>query len=123
MRFSLIQHGLQSKDYIKNAAAICKKHKVLFVADEVQTGCGRTGKLLAVDHEGVKPDILILGKAISGGMMPVSCVLASDEVECFLVLFSMNSCIRLDHVDHSPGTARFHFWRKSARFPSCHHRA
>jgi ornithine--oxo-acid transaminase len=52
----------------------------LFVADEVQTGLGRTGKMLACDHEGVRPDILILGKAISGGMLPVSCVLADNEI-------------------------------------------
>ena len=64
----------------QNAAAICKKHNVLFVADEVQTGCGRTGKLLACDYDNVKPDILILGKALSGGTMPVSAVMASDEV-------------------------------------------
>jgi len=66
--------------YLKKAAALCKKHNVLFVADEVQTGLGRTGKMLACDHENVRPDILILGKAISGGMYPVSCVLADDEI-------------------------------------------
>src|SRR5690606_40266602 len=53
---------------------------VLFIADEVQTGIARTGKMLAMDHEGVKADILILGKALSGGMYPVSCVLANDAV-------------------------------------------
>ena len=61
--------------YLKKAA-----HNVLFMADEVQTGIARTGKMLACDHEGVRPDILILGKAISGGLMPVSCVLADDEI-------------------------------------------
>lgn len=66
--------------YLKKAFDLCKKHNVLFVADEVQTGLGRTGKLLACDHENVRPDILILGKAISGGMLPVSCVLADDEI-------------------------------------------
>jgi ornithine--oxo-acid transaminase len=66
--------------YLKKAADLCKKHNVLFVADEVQTGLGRTGKLLACDHENVKPDILILGKALSGGVYPVSCVLANDEI-------------------------------------------
>ena len=66
--------------YLKNCYDLCKKHNVLFIADEVQTGLGRTGKMLACDHEGVRPDILILGKAISGGMMPVSCVLADDEI-------------------------------------------
>ena len=66
--------------YLKKAADLCKKKNVLFMADEVQTGIARTGKLLACDHEGVRPDILILGKAVSGGVMPVSCVLADDEV-------------------------------------------
>lgn len=66
--------------YLKKAAELCKKHNVLFVADEVQTGLARTGKLLACDHEGVRPDILVLGKALSGGVYPVSCVLADDEI-------------------------------------------
>lgn len=66
--------------YLKKAAELCKKHHVLFVADEVQTGLARTGKMLACDHENVRPDILILGKAVSGGMYPVSCVLADDEI-------------------------------------------
>lgn len=66
--------------YLKTCYDLCKKHNVLFVADEVQTGIARTGKLLACDHEGIRPDIVILGKAISGGVMPVSCVLADDEI-------------------------------------------
>ncbi|MBS9768093.1 MAG: ornithine--oxo-acid transaminase [Flavobacteriaceae bacterium] len=66
--------------YLKKAYDLCKKNNVLFIADEVQTGIARTGKLLAVDHEGVRPDILILGKALSGGAMPVSAVLADDEI-------------------------------------------
>ena len=66
--------------YLKKAYDLCKAHNVLFMADEVQTGIARTGRLLACDHEGVRPDILILGKAISGGMMPVSCVLADDDI-------------------------------------------
>jgi len=66
--------------YLKKAYDLCKKHNVLFMADEVQTGIARTGKLLACDHEGVRPDVLILGKAISGGMYPVSAVLADDPV-------------------------------------------
>jgi ornithine--oxo-acid transaminase len=66
--------------YIKKSYDLCKKHNVLFIADEVQTGIGRTGKLLACDHEGVRPDILILGKALSGGIMPVSAVLADNEI-------------------------------------------
>lgn len=66
--------------FIKKAYELCRFHSVLFIADEVQTGIARTGKMLACDHEEVKPDILILGKAISGGMMPVSCVLANDDI-------------------------------------------
>ena len=66
--------------YLKAAKALCEKHNVLFIADEVQTGIARTGKILAVDHEDVKPDVLILGKAISGGVYPVSAVLANDNV-------------------------------------------
>ncbi|MCU4156747.1 ornithine--oxo-acid transaminase [Carboxylicivirga sp. A043] len=66
--------------YLKKAYEMCKEKNVLFIADEVQTGIARTGKLLACDHEGVKPDILILGKAISGGVFPVSAVLADDDV-------------------------------------------
>ena len=69
-----------SEGFLKKAKALCEEHNVLFIADEVQTGIARTGKLLAVDHEGVKPDMLILGKAISGGLYPVSAVLANDEV-------------------------------------------
>ncbi|MEA1887103.1 MAG: ornithine--oxo-acid transaminase [Bacteroidota bacterium] len=66
--------------YIKKAYEMCKEKNVLFIADEVQTGIGRTGKLLACDHEGVRPDILILGKALSGGVYPVSAVLADDDI-------------------------------------------
>ena len=66
--------------YLKKAYELCKAKNVLFIADEVQTGIARTGKLLACDHEGVRPDILILGKALSGGVMPVSAVFADDDV-------------------------------------------
>ena len=66
--------------YLAKAKALCEKYNVLFIADEVQTGIARTGKLLAIDHENVKPDILILGKALSGGAYPVSAVLANDNV-------------------------------------------
>ncbi|ETV96768.1 ornithine-oxo-acid transaminase [Aphanomyces invadans] len=66
--------------YLREVAALCKKHNVLFIADEVQTGLARTGKMLCVDYDGVKPDILILGKALSGGVYPVSAVLTSDEI-------------------------------------------
>ncbi len=69
-----------SEGYLSKAKALCEKHNVLFIADEVQTGIARTGKLLAVDHENVKPDILVLGKALSGGAYPVSGVLANDTV-------------------------------------------
>lgn len=66
--------------FLKNASELCKKHNVLFIADEVQTGIARTGKLIACHHENVQPDILILGKALSGGMYPVSAVLADNEI-------------------------------------------
>lgn len=66
--------------YLKKCADLCKKHNVLFIADEVQTGIARTGRMLACDHENVRPDILILGKAVSGGVVPVSVVLADDEI-------------------------------------------
>ncbi|HIP48091.1 MAG TPA: ornithine--oxo-acid transaminase [Lutibacter sp.] len=66
--------------YLSKAKALCEKHNVLFIADEVQTGIARTGKLLAVDHEDVKPDILIMGKALSGGVYPISGVMANDEI-------------------------------------------
>lgn len=66
--------------YLKTAFEMCQEKNVLFIADEVQTGIARTGKLLACDHEGFQPDILILGKALSGGVLPVSAVLARDEI-------------------------------------------
>lgn len=66
--------------YLKGVRDLCTKYNVLFIADEVQTGLARTGKMLACDHEGVKPDILVLGKALSGGLLPVSAVLANNEV-------------------------------------------
>ncbi len=66
--------------YLSKCRELCTQHNVLFIADEIQTGLGRTGRLFACDHENVRPDVLILGKALGGGMMPVSAVLASDEV-------------------------------------------
>lgn len=66
--------------YLTQAAAICREANVLFIADEIQTGLGRTGRMLACDHEDVRPDILILGKALSGGTLPVSAALADDEI-------------------------------------------
>ena len=68
------------ENYLRNAYEMCKDSDVLFIADEVQTGIGRTGKMICCEHHGFKPDILILGKALSGGVFPVSAILASDEV-------------------------------------------
>jgi ornithine--oxo-acid transaminase len=72
--------NVPDEGYLSTAFALCKAQNVLFIADEVQTGIARTGRLLCCDHEEVKPDILILGKALSGGVIPVSAVLSSDEV-------------------------------------------
>ncbi len=69
-----------AEGYLKAAETICKKYNVLLMMDEIQTGIARTGKMLASDHEKVRPDILVLGKALSGGTMPVSCVLADDSI-------------------------------------------
>jgi ornithine--oxo-acid transaminase len=69
-----------SEGYLKAASNLCKERNVLFIADEVQTGIARTGRLLACDHEGIRPDMVILGKALSGGVYPISAVLADDEV-------------------------------------------
>src|SRR5690606_22844429 len=66
--------------YLWRASEICRNHNVLFIADEIQTGLARTGRSLCCDHENVRPDILILGKALSGGLYPVSAVLADDEI-------------------------------------------
>jgi len=66
--------------YLAKSKALCEAANVLFIADEIQTGLARTGKMLACDHENVRPDLLILGKALSAGMMPVSAVLADDEI-------------------------------------------
>lgn len=66
--------------YLKEVRRLCTKYNCLFIADEVQTGLCRTGRLLACDHEGVRPDVLILGKALAGGVYPVSAVLANDDI-------------------------------------------
>ncbi len=71
---------IPDEGYLKSVKELCQKHNVLFIADEVQTGIGRTGKMLACDHEDIKPDVLVLGKALGGGVFPVSAVLTSDEV-------------------------------------------
>lgn len=72
--------NVPDEGYLRACYQLCKAHNVLFVADEIQTGIGRTGRLLCCDHEEVRPDILILGKALSGGVLPVSAVLADDEI-------------------------------------------
>ena len=69
-----------SDGYLQGVRELCNKYRVLWIADEVQSGLGRTGKMLAVDHEHVRPDILVLGKALSGGVYPVSAALANDDV-------------------------------------------
>ena len=71
---------IPDEGYLKGAKELCAEYNVLFIADEIQTGLARTGKMLACDHEGVHPDILILGKALSGGTLPVSAVLADDDI-------------------------------------------
>lgn len=71
---------IPDKGYLTACAKICRENNVLFIADEIQTGIARTGKMLACDHENLKPDILILGKALSGGVLPVSAVLANDNI-------------------------------------------
>lgn len=72
--------NVPDEGYLSACYEICKEHNVLFIADEIQTGIARTGKMLAVDHENLKPDMLILGKALSGGVYPVSAVLSDDEI-------------------------------------------
>lgn len=72
--------NVPDEGYLKNCYELCKKHNVLFIADEVQTGLARTGKLLACDYDNVRPDLLILGKALSGGVLPISAVLADKDV-------------------------------------------
>jgi len=71
---------LPNDGYLKGVRSLCNQYNVLFIADEIQTGLARTGKMLACDHEGVRPDILILGKALSGGTLPVSAVLADNDI-------------------------------------------
>jgi len=66
--------------YLAKVRELCSKYNVLWIADEIQTGLGRTGKMLCVEHENVRPDVVVLGKALSGGMMPVSAVLCNDDV-------------------------------------------
>ncbi|WP_323843012.1 ornithine--oxo-acid transaminase [Moraxella sp. Pampa] len=72
--------NIPPEGFIKQAFEVCKQNNVLFIADEVQVGLGRTGKLFACEHEGVEPDMYILGKALGGGVIPISCVVANDDV-------------------------------------------
>lgn len=72
--------NVPDEGFLKKAFDLCRKHNALFIADEVQTGIARTGRLLCCDHEGIRPDIVVLGKAVSGGVMPVSIVLADDPI-------------------------------------------
>lgn len=94
-----------SEGYLRKAKALCEKYNVLFIADEVQTGIARTGKLLACDHEDVKPDILVLGKAMSGGAYPVSGVLANDEIMKVIVPGSHGSTFGGNPVAAAVGMA------------------
>jgi ornithine--oxo-acid transaminase len=71
---------IPDEGYLSTVSKLCKQYNVLFIADEIQTGLARTGKMLACDHENVRPDILILGKALSGGTLPVSAVLCDDSI-------------------------------------------
>ncbi|CAJ0753739.1 8538_t:CDS:2, partial [Entrophospora sp. SA101] len=71
---------IQDEGYLKKCYDLCKKHNVLFIGDEIQTGLARTGKMICCEHEGIQPDILLLGKALSGGVYPVSAVLANKEI-------------------------------------------
>jgi len=77
--------------YLKKCSELCKQHNVLFVADEIQTGLGRTGRMLCCEWESVRPDVLILGKALSGGVLPISCVLADDKIMSVLDVGSHGS--------------------------------
>ena len=78
--------------YLSGAHALLKKHNALLICDEVQTGLARTGRMLASEYEGVRPDILVLGKALSGGVYPVSAVLADDEVSSHAELYVIATC-------------------------------
>lgn len=71
---------IPKEGYLKQVAELCKQNNVLFIADEIQTGLGRTGKMFAFQHEGIQPDVIVVGKALSGGFYPVSAVMANDEV-------------------------------------------
>ena len=78
---------IPDEGYLKGVRALCDKYNVLWIDDEIQTGLARTGKLLAVDYENVKPDLLILGKALSGGVYPVSAVLGNDDTMLCIKVF------------------------------------
>lgn len=80
------------ESYLKQCYDLCVKHNVLFMADEIQTGLARTGKMLCIEHAGVRPHVVILGKALSGGLYPVSAVLADKEVMLCIKVGTMDSC-------------------------------
>ena len=84
--------------YLSGAHALLKKHNALLICDEVQTGLARTGRMLASEYEGVRPDILVLGKALSGGVYPVSAVLADDEVRASALTSPLRLSIGPIHV-------------------------
>src|SRR5690554_554726 len=94
-----------SEGYLAKAKALCEKYNVLFIADEVQTGIARTGRLLACDHEDVRPDVLVLGKAMSGGAYPVSGVLADDDIMKVIVPGSHGSTFGGNPVAAAVGMA------------------
>ena len=94
-----------SEGYLSKAKALCEKHNVLFIADEVQTGVARTGRLLACDHENVKPDLLVLGKAMSGGAYPVSAVMADNHIMDVIVPGSHGSTFGGNPVAAAVGMA------------------
>lgn len=87
---------IPSEGYLKGVRELCSKYNVLWIADEIQTGLGRTGKRLAVDYENVKPDILVLGKALGGGVYPVSACLANDDI--MLVMEPGNDWLPFNHA-------------------------
>jgi ornithine--oxo-acid transaminase len=80
--------------YLKQCYELCKQHNVLFIADEIQTGLGRTGRLLASEWEGIRPDIVVLGKAISGGVLPLSAILADAEIMLCIQPGECQPCVK-----------------------------
>lgn len=109
-----------SDGYLTKVRELCTKHNVLFITDEIQTGLGRTGKRLCVDHENVRPDILVLGKALSGGLYPISAVLADSKIMDVIEPGTHGVSIVI-HLQRSFSYNTFSFeqvnlWRKSTCF-------